>query len=348
MSKRFHTDIGIEPKTAAFAGLAVLMVLAHMAVMTGLVALPGGPPPGWAMAIDLMIVLPVAWLLLAPRQWRSRWPTALAIAGAGFLVGRWLAPEGDALWSALGDLRWLALGLGLGLFVAAELWLLSGIVRHVWRTPGHVNAEASAGQAVQRAFGDGVAGRLMQVEARLWVYALMRRPAAAPFAGAQHFSVHRQHGNASNQQGFVIVMAAEIPIVHLLVHLGFGATVAWVVTAVSVYGWLFLWAEYRATVWRPVSIATDVLHLRYGLLIDAALPRGAVLSAELIDRKTAVPRAPTRLRLQGMGRANLRLRLRPGTRVQLPWGERALDEIALGIDEPQRFMQALAGAAAKD
>jgi hypothetical protein len=34
----------------------------------------------------------------------------------------------------------------------------------------------------------------MQLESRLWVYALMRRPAAAPFAGEQHFSVHRQNG----------------------------------------------------------------------------------------------------------------------------------------------------------
>ena len=341
MSTTPYKRFKIDTRTAVFLCFALLMALAYTVAMKGLVTIPGGPPPAWAMAIDLLLVLPVAWVLLAPRDWRNRWPKALGIAGAGFLVGRWLAPEGDALWAALGNLRWLVLGL----VVAAELWLLSGIVRHVWRTPGRVNAEAAAGQAVQRAFGDGAVGRWMQVEARLWIYALMRRPAATPFAGTQHFGVHRQHGNASNQQGFVIVMAAELPIMHVLLHLGFGATVAWVVTAISVYGWLFLWAEYRATVWRPVSIDADTLHLRYGLLIDIALPRGAVLGAEIIDRKTPVPRAPARLRLDGMGRANLRLRLRPGTRVQLPWGERELDEIALGMDDPKCFMQALAGAA---
>ena len=334
----------LDTKTAVFAMAALVMVAVYTAVMNGHVGLPAGSLPSWVMAVDLLLVLPIAWLLLEPRRWRRRWPMALAIAGAGFLVGRWLAPAGDALWSTLGDLRWLVLGL----VVAAELWLLSGIVRHVWRTPGGINAEAAAGQAVRRVFGDTAVGRLMQIEARLWIYALMRRPAAAPFAGTQHFSVHRQHGNASHQQGFVILMAAEIPIVHLLLHLGFGATVAWVVTAISVYGWLFLWAEYRATFWRPVSIAPDALHLRYGLLFDVALPREAVLGAEIIDRKTPLPRAPTRLRMQGMGRANLRLRLRPGTRLQLPWGEREVDEVALGIDEPQRFIQALAGTAVEN
>ena len=327
-------------RAKVFAAVALLMVAVYTVVMPGHLEVPGGPPPSWAMAIDLLLVLPIAWVLLKPSEWRKRWPAALAIAGAGVLLGRWLAPEGDALWSALGDLRWLALGLVL----AAELWLLSGIVRHVWRTSGDINAEAASGMALRRVFGEGTAGRWAQVEARMWIYALMRRPAVKPFAGTQHFNVHRQHSNASNQQAFVIVMAAEIPILHLLLHLGFGATVAWVVTAISIYGWLFMWAEYRATVWRPVSIEPESLHLRYGLLIDVTLPLAAVLDAQPIERKSPLPRAKTQLRLEGMGRANLRLRLRPGTRVQLPWGERELDDIALGIDDPQRFMQALSSA----
>jgi hypothetical protein len=326
-----------EARTLAFAAFAALMVAAYVGAMKGPWPVPGGPLPSWTMAVDLLLVLPLAWLLLKPRQWRRRWPAALGVAGAGFLLGQWLAPEGDALWAALGDVRWLLLGLVL----LAELWLLSGVLRHVWRERGHGNAEAVTAQGVQRVFGEGVACRLMQLEARLWVYALVRRPAAAPFAGEQHFSVHRQHGNASNQLGFVILMAAELPIVHVFLHLAWGATVAGVVTALSVYGWLYLWAEYRATHWRPVSLDAHTLHVRYGLLIDATLPRAAVRGAEAVAAREPVARAPRRLRLQGMGRANVRLRLVPGTRVVLPFGERETDEVLLGVDEPERFIQAV-------
>jgi hypothetical protein len=42
-----------------------------------------------------------------------------------------------------------------------------------------------------------------------------------------------------------------------------------------------------------------------------------------------------------MGRANVRLRLVPGTRVVLPFGERETDEVLLGVDEPERFIQAV-------
>ena len=52
-------------------------------------------------------------------------------------------------------------------------------------------------------------------------------------------------------------------------------------------------------------------------------------------------RAPLHLRLQGMGCANVRLRLRPGTTLQLPWGEREMGDVLLGLDEPERFMQAV-------
>jgi hypothetical protein len=326
-----------DTRTLFFAAFAALMVASYTAAMKGPWPLPGGPLPSWALAIDLLLVLPLAWLLLKPRQWRQRWPAALGLAGAGFLLGHGLVPEGDALWALLGDVRWVLLGLVL----LAELWLLSGVLRQVWRARQGGNAEAVAAQGVRRVFGEGLSGRLMQLESRLWVYALVRRPAAAPYAGEQHFSVHRQHGNASNQLGFVILMAAELPVMHVLLHLGFGATVAWVVTALSAYGWLYLWAEYRATRWRPISLDADTLHLRYGLLIDAALPRAAVLCAEAVAAREPLARAPRRLRLQGMGRANVRLRLQPGTRVRLPWGESETDEVLLGVDEPERFIRAV-------
>lgn len=326
-----------DPRTLAFIAFATLMVAAYTVAMKGSWSVPGGPLPSWTMAIDLLLVLPLAWLLLKPRDWRSRWPVALGLAGAGFLLGRWLAPKGDPLWELLGDVRWLLLALVL----LAELWLLSGVLRLVWRARQNGNAEEVAAQGVQRVFGQGVTGRLMQLESRLWVYALMRRPAAAPFAGEQHFSVHRQHGNASNQLGFVIILGAELPILHVFLHLAFGATVAWVVTAISAYGLLYMWSEYRATRWRPVSLDAHMLHLRYGLLIDSTLPHEAVQGAERLAPREPIARAPRRLRFEGMGRANVRLRLQRGTRVRLPWGERETDEILLGVDEPELFIRAL-------
>jgi hypothetical protein len=101
-------------------------------------------------------------------------------------------------------------------------------------------------------------------------------------------------------------MGAELPITHVLLHLAFGPTVAWVVTALSACGWLCLWAEYRAT------LALDAVH-----------------SVEPVDAHQTLRRAP------------LRLRLRPGTTLQLPWGEREMGDVLLGLDEPERFMRAV-------
>ena len=48
-----------------------------------------------------------------------------------------------------------------------------------------------------------------------------------------------------------------------------------------------------------------------------------------------------RLRCTGMGRAQLHLVLRPGTRLATLTGERTFTEIFLGVDEPERLLRTL-------
>ncbi|MGH8078816.1 MAG: hypothetical protein ACREPE_16065, partial [Lysobacter sp.] len=49
-------------------------------------------------------------------------------------------------------------------------------------------------------------------------------------------------------------------------------------------------------------------------------------------------RAPGRMRFVGMGAANVRLELLPGTRLTGLLGEREVETILLGLDEPERFI----------
>ncbi|WP_374673738.1 hypothetical protein [Ideonella sp.] len=89
----------------------------------------------------------------------------------------------------------------------------------------------------------------------------------------------------------------------------------------------------------PITLTNEGLHLRSGVLGDHWVPRSAILAAEA----TAVRprRGRQRLRLTGVGRANVLIRLRPGTRLGTPFGERVVSEIVLGVDEPARLLAAL-------
>jgi hypothetical protein len=316
----------------------------------------GGPLPDWTLAIDLLIVLPLLawWLQPAPRG-RAALFTALGVALAGIWVGAWLLPPEDkVVWLWLEPLRWVLLGALLSLELLLVAMALRQLATALWlrrraTAPRPLEPELHAlltaqSERLHRLTGRGLGAALpwLQLEARMWLYALAPRRwlEAAPAPGEQAFTVHRQGQNLSNQMGFVVLAAVEIPLLHVLLHLWAGPLVAGVVTALSVWGWLFLWADARATRWRAVGLDATALRLRHGLVTDLAVPREAIVAAR--PHRGATPaRATGRLRCAGQGRANLQLMLRPGTRLATLTGEREVREIFLGVDEPERLLRAL-------
>ncbi len=315
--------------------LAAAVLLGNVLALSSQPEWLGTPVPEWPLAIDLLVLLPLLYLLVYRHKGRRAWLGAGALAGLGVLIGSlWLPTESKHLWLWLEPLRYGVLAV----IVLAQTLLIIAAISQVRRAARTGNAEQVIDDTLRTRFGPGAVTNLLRLESRLWLYALVRTPVRHGFAG-QCFSSHRQGYNAVNQHGFVILAAAEIPIMHGLLHLFFGAVPALVVTLLSAYGLLFLLAEYRATLHRPVSLDDTGVHLRYGVLIDAVVPWHAIVA---VDRCTeASPRKPGTLRLRGMGEANVRLSLRPGTRLSPIVGARAIDEIRLGLDDPAGFVTAV-------
>lgn len=315
--------------------VAGVIVLGNVAVLSTRPDWLGTPVPEWPLAIDLLVLLPLSYLWVNRHKGRRAWLGAAVLAGFGVLVGSFLLPnESKHLWLVLEPLRYAVLGV----IVLAQSAILVPAVIQVRRAARTVNAERAIDETLRARFGEGLVTNLLRLESRVWLYALIRNPSHRAFPG-ENFSSHRQGFNASSQQGFVMLAAAEIPVAHLLLHLFAGPLVAAVVTGLSIYGFVFLLAEYRATLHRPISVGDHGLHLRYGVLVDAVLPWQAIATVERCAE--AGRRASGKLRLRGMGVANVRIQLQPGTRVVAVIGARAISEIRLGLDDPAGFIEAV-------
>jgi hypothetical protein len=107
-------------------------------------------------------------------------------------------------------------------------------------------------------------------------------------------------------------------------------------TAVTAVTAVIMFAERRATRRRLVTVTDEAIHLRYGIVV----PLSRVRLAEPCRGRPG--RIQGRLRLAGMGQANVRIELSPGTRLATALGERDVSEIFVGVDEPERFMRAVA------
>lgn len=320
---------------AAVIGGNALIVSAHQ-------DWAAAPVPEWPVAIDLLLLLPAIYAWLNRREPRKALLGAASLFALGVLAGSLILPPADKqLWVWLEQLRLVAI-VGI---VLVQLVLISLMLHEVHRARTGENLELAINRALDRRFGTAGLSGLLKLEARMWLYALVRKPIRVAFPGSLHFYSGQQHGNASNQLAFLILMAAEIPLLHLLLHFMASPLAAVVVTVLSVYGWIFLLAEYRASLHRPISLLEGMdggeatLHLRYGLVTDLDLPLAAIQSVTRCSGP--VRRARGRLRLVGMGAANLCLQLRPGTRLNGLFGAQRIDTLYLGVDQPEQLLHAL-------
>lgn len=291
--------------------------------------------PEWPIGFDFLLFLPMVYLWLNRQQGRQAFIGAIALFGLGVLIGSWILPdESKNAWLVLEQLRFIVL-IGIVLTQAILIFLM---IREVIAKKESHNLDIAVDEAIGRRFGREGFANLMRIEARMWLYALLRKPIKHAFPGEQHFHYHLHQGNASNQQAFLILIGAEIPIAHLLLHL-YSTTLALFITATSLYGFIFLLAEYRATLYRPISIDGEKLHIRCGVIGDQALLLREIASVENCEGR--IKRAPKRLRFTGTQHANVQIQLKPETCLDTLFGKKPIDEIYLAVDNPASFITAI-------
>ena len=283
--------------------------------------------PELSVLCDLIIVPAVLYAFLAHKQPKQALLGALAMCALGLLAIRLWFPKdqlGGLATQVLAFTRMLS-PLLTGLSLVAEI----GILLMLWRVlqkPMKEPAIELMLAPLSKILGhDSKILQFFYAEQRIWIYALSRTlPAQSDFAGDLHFGYAKQNSNASTMLGMCIANLLPTPILHWIIA-QFSPGFAWFTTALVLLTSLFMWAEYRATLARPVSITDDTLFLRYGTLTDRKIARDQIRSARTLTWKDESLAAK---RYQGCGGANVEIVLD---------GE----VIHLGLDEPGRFVAAL-------
>lgn len=291
--------------------------------------------PEWVVGFDLLVLVPVAYLLLKRPPLKQALLALFALVSLGVLVGSFVIPQQDKqAWLVLENLRWVYLG-GL---VLLQLALIVSVVREIRRHWGEPNLESAIAGVIARRVPEPTVAGLLQADARIWLYALVRDRSRFAY-GAPAFGAARHDGSASTQQGFLVLLAVEIPVLHLIVHL-FSPVAALVITALSVYGLVFLYAEYRATLLRATTLEAGHLHIRHGVLGDLAVPYDRIQAIERVNLRPRRQRSS--LRFVGTGTANVRIDLRPDTQLPTLFGRRPVESVFIGLDDPAAFRRGLA------
>ncbi|HET6231658.1 MAG TPA: hypothetical protein VFE05_16410, partial [Longimicrobiaceae bacterium] len=276
-------------------------------VLTVRLAFPRTSSPGLlalAVVFDLAVVVPaVYWHLFL----RGRQPVAkvapvllLSLVGAAAVL-----PGGIRM---LAPLLPYAAALAELLVVGLVARKLAASLRRSTQMPG--DAADRIRRAAVEALPFRAVAEAIAFEVSLIYYALFSwraRPVVPQ--GAEAFTSHRRSGYTALVAALVMVSVVEGIAVHLLVEAR-SATAAWTITAVGLYGVLWVLGDLQALRLRPTLLERDRLHVRVGLRWAVRADWHDIAELRDVGGETLPEKAPGYLRATVLGKPRLVLELR--------------------------------------
>jgi len=255
-----------------FLGVAAAVYATALAVVGELPHLERASVVAVGLTVDLVIVVPLAfYLLLVRRRGLPLVTLAPVLVLSVVAASRVLPPDHQ---QPLRVLEVLAVPLELGL-VSWVAWRAARALRKARRDAAADPLEQLHRAAFDLTRNDRVAAVLaLELGVLYYAFGSWRARPHLP-AGWSAITHHRRSGHAGIVLAFLVVMAAEGLAVHVLL-LNWSALVAWLFTIGTAYGGLWLIADYRATVLRPILIDDDTVLIRAGFRCALRVPRARI------------------------------------------------------------------------
>jgi len=286
----------------------------------------------WAFTCDLTISLPLLWWLFAVRPGRAGAVTLIPLFLIGVAIAARIMPATQHAF--VDQLRFIAAPLDL-----VTMALVARRVARIRRLDSSGDPIERIERACAELFGKGPAARAVAFEIATIDYAFRGWRKPAP----RGFTVHQRSGWATIVGVFVLLIAIESVCAHLLVQL-WSVKAAWIVTALDVYGVLWLLGDYQALRLRPTRIEDDTLQLNYGLRWRASIPLDAIASVETVRSESDWKRKSV-LKMAMLDEPRLIIRFKtPQTAHGLAGLIRTFEAVAILADDDDGFAAAMRAA----
>lgn len=305
-----------------FLTLAVAINLVDGLVVTSQVRPEQRTVVAIAAALDVVVVVSAVYYWLLVRPGFQTWWSVAPVAVAGLWRAMYLVPSAAPV-------RALAAGV-------CEIAVIAFVVVQVRRTM-RVGRDADPVEALRGAVASLIAvpfaANMLATELSILYYAFAWRARPQVPEGARAFTLHRRGGQQDILFAAAIGALFEIIPVHLLIH-RWSAVAAWVATAVSLYGAVWLVGVARSLELRPVLVGPDCLDLRYGLLFRIRVSRGMIANVS-----RAVPEHAQGLVVPRRAEPNVRVEFVAPVAAERLFGRRKMvTSVAVAADEVEDFI----------
>ena len=282
------------------------------------------PAVNWAAAFDLAVVVPALYFFLVVRGGIQPVSTMLPLCLLALFRATWVLPDSSLL-------RPLVAASVEAAAIALVVTRARRSLRHSQGADVLERIEAVILNFVRLPRAAAIAAG--EMAAFYYAFASWGRRPEAP-RGMQAFSIHERSGSASLFAALAAISAIEVPLVHLLV-MRWNAKAAWMLTALGIYGGIWLLGMSRALRLRPILVGQRELVIRCGILWSIRVPLDRI--ASILPGGTA-----SDLRLCPGSDPNLTIEFVEPLQALGMFGiRRRVTCVALAVDDPAGFQRAI-------
>lgn len=293
-----------------------------------------------ALLSDLVITAPLLYLLLIRNTSLSPW-TALRVLMLGIIVAGFLLPEESGRGAVAALRRWL--------YPALEAGLVAFVVHRFVRAGKAARAAGGEADFLQQArsilsavLGHAAAGRALASEVAVFYYAF--RPNRKHTDNrTTRFTTYKGVGIRLVLGTFLCLFLIETAGMHFLFML-WSDTAAWILTGLSAYTCLQLFAHIRSLSQRSTVIADGHLYLRNGLMGgEAVIPLQFITAVEACTKEITAHDVQKLALIRGLEKHNTIIYLSEPVEVIKAFGIcKKATTLLIHIDQQKSFMDALA------
>jgi hypothetical protein len=290
------------------------------------------------VTVDIAVGIPLLYYLLVVRRQAAKWITTLVVFLIAVGVAHAILPEDHQYFLSFAE---------RSLIVTESVIVLYGLSRirkivAAYRTAAQTSPDVvqNLTYALEQFFGSQRKAQLIVNEVATFYYGLFfwrLRSEVKP--GQATFTYHRESAYPAMIGALLLVTVAETIGLHLLLS-RWSEALALGLTILSVYSFLFLWADLMAVLKRPIILDQGQLYLRIGLRWQATIPIDSIESIEPIP--DTYTKSKSELNVALLASPNAKITFNQPVIIQGIYGlNKTVSAVALPIDNYRNFEKTL-------
>jgi len=290
-----------------------------------------------AILIDLLVMAPLTYFLVI-RKTAIPALTVTRVFIAGLMIAGWILSAKSntqhiiKLWISPFIEGFVIFFIGKNFYVANKRSKQAGKY--------HTDFLIYCRTIMTQVIGNEKAGNIISSEIAVLYYTFIAR-SDKKIDYQTKFTSYKENGIILILSVLLFIFLIETTGVHLLLNV-WSNKAAWIVTALSLYTCMQLYAHIKAIKTRPIILSNDTLEIQNGFAGDASIKYNAI---KKIDLSNKIPDSPSAIKIaliKGIENHNCIIYLKESITVTKMFGiKRRSDTILFFVDKPKDFLAAL-------